>query len=176
MRITARNGQVFPFDQIRHAFLEMLRMQQVAHANGFFHIFIGIDRRDAAAGGAEFLVCQTIFFQDITHLVIWHADGRAVADDQVLRCDLDPLVTQHFDLIEKMFEVDDHARPHHIDGLITQNAGRQQIQDELAFFVDNGMSGVVAALITDDNIIFFAQKVDHAALAFISPVCSYNRS
>ena len=149
-------------------------MQQIAHAKRFFHIFVGIDRRDTASGGTEFFVCQSVLFQNVTHLVIRHADRRAVTDDQMLRRDLNALVAQHFNLVEKMLEVDDHARPHHVDGLVTQNARRQQVQNELALFVDDSMPGVVAALIADDDIIFFAQKVDHAALAFITPVCSYH--
>ena len=35
-----------------------------------------------------------------------------------------------------------------------------QVQDELAFLGDNGMSGVIAALIAGDDISVFSQQID----------------
>ena len=42
--------------------------------------------------------------------------------------------------------------------VVAQNARGQQVQNELALFVDDGVAGVVAALIADDDIVFFAQS------------------
>ena len=44
------------------------------------------------------------------------------------------------------------------------------MQSELAILIDDGVTGVAAALIADDNIIVLGQQVNHAALAFIAPV------
>ena len=51
-----------------------------------------------------------------------------------------------------------------------QDAGGQQVQDELARIGHNGVAGVVAALIAGDDIGVFCQQVDDAALALVSPI------
>ena len=37
--------------------------------------------------------------------------------------------------------------------VVAQDAGGQQVQNELALVVDDGVAGVVAALIADDDVI-----------------------
>ena len=41
-------------------------------------------------------------------------------------------------------------------------------------FVDDGMPGVAAALISDDNIVLLRQQVDHTAFTLVSPVYTDN--
>ena len=50
------------------------------------------------------------------------------------------------------------------------------MQGELTELVDNGVSGVSAALIADYHIIIGADEVDHTALALVAPVDSYDRT
>ena len=66
-----------------------------------------------------------------------------------------------------------HPRPHHIDNLISEDAGRQEIQYELSSFVYYSVACVVSALVAAYHIIILRQKVHHAALSFVSPVYSY---
>ena len=49
------------------------------------------------------------------------------------------------------------------------------MQHELAVFVDDGMSGIAAALEAHDHVEFFGQKVYHPTLAFVSPVDAHDR-
>ena len=69
-----------------------------------------------------------------------------------------------------MLQIDDHAVAHDIDDLGPQDAGRQQVQDEFAQMVHDGMSRVVAALVTDHNVIILGEQVDHTALSLVAPV------
>ena len=71
-----------------------------------------------------------------------------------------------------MVEVDHHARTQHTDNVRVQDAGGQQVQDELALLGHNGMAGIVAALIARNDIGIFGQQVDDAALALIAPIDS----
>ena len=48
------------------------------------------------------------------------------------------------------------------------------MQREFAVFVDDGVTGIAAALITHDQIVIVRQQIDHAALAFITPVDADN--
>ena len=78
------------------------------------------------------------------------------------------------DFMEEMLCVDHHAGTHHVHGFIAQDAGGEQIQNELALVVDDGVSGVIAALIAHDDVVLLAEQVDHAALALVAPVDAYN--
>ena len=106
--------------------------------------------------------------------MVRHADDGLVADLQVLRRDGDAAVAQTPNLVEQVLGVDDHAGTHDVDGLVAQNAGREEIQHELALVVDDGVPGVVAALIAHDNVVFLRQEIDHAALALVAPVDAYD--
>ena len=108
--------------------------------------------------------------------MVGHGDGCAVGDLQVLRGDLNALLAQLIDLAVQMMRVDDHAVAHNADHVRTQDAGGQQIQHELAALVLDRVTGVVAALITCNDVILLADEVDHAALAFIAPVDTRNCS
>ena len=44
-----------------------------------------------------------------------------------------------------MVQVDDHARTQHTGHLRVEDAGGQQVQDELALLRYNGVAGIVAA-------------------------------
>lgn len=44
-----------------------------------------------------------------------------------------------------MVEVDHHARTQYTDNVRVQDAGGQQVQDELALLRYNGVAGIVAA-------------------------------
>ena len=48
------------------------------------------------------------------------------------------------------------------------------MQGELAQIVDNGVTGVAAALIANDYVIIAGEQVYHAAFAFVAPVNSYD--
>ena len=153
-------------------------MQQVAHAQGLFHVLVAVSVSDAALGGAELCagLGQTCFFQTILLHMVGHGDGCAVGDLQVFRGDRNALLAQFIDLAVQMMRVDDHAVAHNAHDVGAQDAGGQQVQHELAALVFNGMACVVAALIPCNDVILLADQVDHAALALIAPVDTRNCS
>ena len=75
-----------------------------------------------------------------------------------------------------MVQVDDHARTQHTGHIRVEDAGGQQVQDELALLCDDGVPGIVAALIAGNDVRMFCQQVDDAALALIAPIDSSNSS
>ncbi len=108
--------------------------------------------------------------------MIGHADRCTVADLKVCGAYRNAALAQTRSLVEQVLKVDDYARSEDVDGIVAQDAGGQQIQDEPALVVDDGVTGIVAALIADDYIVPFRKQIDHAALALIAPVCSYDCS
>ena len=73
-----------------------------------------------------------------------------------------------------MLKVDNHAVAHYGDNFRAEYSGGKQIKDKFAEVVYNRVSGVVAALITNDNVLIFGEKIDHSALTFIAPVYANN--
>ena len=108
--------------------------------------------------------------------MVGHGDGGPVGDLQVIGGDGNALLPQIVDLAVQMVRVDDHTVAHHTDNVGAQDAGGQQVQHELAALVLDRVTGVVAALITCNDVILLADEVDHAALAFIAPVDTRNCS
>jgi hypothetical protein len=151
-----------------------VQMEQVAQTQGLFAVFVAVGIGDAAAGGAErtALLGQTVLFQTILHLVPRHGDGGLVREFQVLRADGDAARLDGVHLPGQMVQVDDHARTQHTGHLRVEDAGGQQVQDELALLCDDGVPGIVAALIAGNDVRMFCQQVDDAALALIAPIDS----
>jgi len=56
-----------------------------------------------------------------------------------------------------------------------EDAGRHEVERELAVLVDDGMARVVAALEPDHQIGLERQQVDHPALTFIAPLRAHHR-
>ena len=151
-------------------------MKQFPHAECLLHVFVGIYRRNPAAGGSEFLVRKTLLFQAVHKHMIRHGDDRPVTDLQILRRDRNPLCAQFVRLLRKMFDVDDHPVAEHVDNTLAQNARRKKIENKFPPLVDDGMPRIVPALIAADDVVVFGQKIDHSALAFVTPVDPTDRS
>ena len=153
-------------------------MDEVAHAQGLFHVLVAVAVGDAALGGAELGtgLGQALLLQTVLCHMEGHGDGRAVGNLQILGADLNTLLGQGGDLLLEVLGVDDHAAAHNADNVGAQNAGGNQVQDEFAALVLDGVAGIVAALIARNNVIVLAEQVDHAALALVAPVDAGNGS
>ena len=153
-------------------------MEQVAHAQGLLHVLVTVSVGDAALGGAELCagLGQAGLFQAVLIHMVGHGDGGPVGDLQVIGGDGNALLPQLVDLAVQMVRVDDHTVAHHADNVGAQDAGRQQVQHELAALVLHGVACVVAALIPCNDVILLADQIDHAALALIAPVDTRNCS
>ena len=147
-------------------------MEQVPHAQGLFHVLVAVDVGNAPLGGTELRagLGQACFFQAVLQDVVGHGDGGTVRDLEVGRADLDALLAQVGDLAVQMVGIDDHAVAHDADDVGPQDARGQQVQNELAPLVLDGVAGVVAALVAHHDVIILAEQIDHAALALVAPV------
>ena len=172
--VHAGYGQVLPIEQIGKMLAQRVGIEQLAGQHGLFGVLVGIERRDALLGGAEFLVGQTLFLQLVLQAMPGEQQGGAVADHEIVRRERDALAHHilHFDA--EVFGVKRHAVAQHIDHIRPEDAGWEQMQGELPVLVDDRMPRVAAALIAHDDVVFLRQQIDHAALAFIAPVDAYN--
>ena len=154
--------------------LERLGVLEIAHLQRLLHIFVAIDRRNAALGGAVAVAAKALLLQRVLHRMEGQHHDGAVGDLEVVGRDLHAGGTHAIHLAADVLQVDHGARAQQIDLFRTEDAGGQQVQLELAVFVDDGMAGVVAALIADDHVVALGEVIDHAALALVSPVNADN--
>ena len=74
--VHALYGEIFVGHDIRQARFCRLRVEQIAHAQGLFHIFVAVNGCDAAACGAVFRIRKTVLLVAVQQLVVRHADDR----------------------------------------------------------------------------------------------------
>ena len=153
---------------------ERFRAQKIAHLQGLLHIFVAIDRRNAALGGAVAVAAQSLLLQRVLHRMEGQHHDGAVGDLEVVGRDLYPGGAHAIHLAADVLEIDHSARAQQVDLFRAEDARGQQVQLELAIFVDDGMAGVVAALIADDHVVALGEVIDHAALALVAPVDADN--
>src|SRR5262245_59268096 len=98
----------------------------------------------------------------------------AIADEQVAMIDLDALRAQPVDLVEQRLRRDHHAVADDAGLAGMGDARRDQVEHEFmidsAASNDDGMAGVVAALIASDDVEMGSERIDDLALAFVSPL------
>ena len=174
MTVALFNREVFPFDYCGKALFCVVHMEQISHTERFFHIFIGIDGRNTAPCRAEFRIAQPVLFETVKELVIRHTNRCPITNFKMFRCNFDSRVAQALHLSEEMFNINNHSRSHNVYRFVTENTGGKKIENEFSLLVYNGVSCVIAALITRNDIILFAEKVNHSALSFVAPVDSNN--
>ena len=156
--------------------LELPGIPQLAGLNGLFLILIGIERRDALLGGAVLLVLQPCFLQGVQLTVPRQQQRRPVADHQVFRRNGHAGGLQRADLLHQVLAVQRHAVAQHVHHAAAENTGGQQMQGEFAHLIDDGVSGVAAALIPYHYVEPLRQVIHHAALALVTPVDAYDRT
>ena len=164
------NKQIFPFHNTAQPFFHRFRIEQVAHADSLFQIFIPINRSDAPTGGTVLGVAQAVFLQPVLLHMVGQADDSTVADFQVIRRDADARLAQPVDFTAQMLQINNHAGTHDVDDIRTEDAGGKQVQNKLAQMVLNRMAGVIAALVTGDDIVIFREEIHHTAFALVPPV------
>ena len=88
----------------------------------------------------------------------------------LMPCDL-----QIVKFFEQHCRVDHHAVADDIHGAGVEDARWHDMQLERTALVDDGVAGVVAATIADDQARTLGQQIDDMALAFVTPLGADNR-
>lgn len=150
----------------------LVQVEQIAQAQRLFAVLIAVSVGNAPPGGAKgrALFGQAVLLQAILYAMPRHRDGSLVGKFQVFRADGNAAFLNGSDLFGQMVQINNHTCAQHAHHIGVQNARRQQVQHELTLIGHHGVPGVVAALITCDNVCVFCQQVDDAAFAFIAPV------
>jgi hypothetical protein len=101
-------------------------------------------------------------------------DNLAAVGNQQVRC-RDPASQDMVDFLEQGRDIQGHTIADDIRDMTVKDARRQLVQGKFAVVVDDGVAGIGAALVTNDNIGLAGKHVGNLAFSFIAPVTAYNR-
>ena len=147
---------------------EDLLVHEVLDADALAGHLVLVARADAALGGADLMIAQALLIGAVEILVVRHDDMRVAADLEVLAGNALGLEHGHF--LDQHAGVDHHAVADDGNGVLVHDAGGHQVKRQLLVAVDNGMACVVAALITDDVIVFASNEIGDLAFTFVAPL------
>ena len=85
-----------------------------------------------------------------------------------------PFASSAGNFVEQRGQIDHHAVAD--DGLHAgaQNAAGDQLEDELLLADEDGVAGVVAALVARDDVEALRQKIDHFPFTLVTPLRTKN--
>ena len=129
---------------------------------------VRVRRPDPHPGGAEHLAAPLPLVETIERDVPRQEEMRAVGHAEVRRRDAASL--ELLELLAEEREVDDGPRTEHAERARIEDAARHEVELEGAVLVDDGVSGVVAALEPDDQVRLLRQEVRDLAFAFVAPL------
>ena len=125
-----------------------------------------------AGKSAEGFAAEALLLVLIEQNMVRHDDLHPVGNQDLrLR---NACLLHSLQLLDKGRDGKGHAVSDDTGGVLIENTAGQQVKRKTAIVVDDGMTGVGAALITDDNVGSLGQKVSDLTLSFISPVCTYD--
>ncbi len=150
-------------------FLESSRVHEVNHAQADTCRLVAVGRADAALGRADFIFALEHFPLRVQFAVIRQDEVRRLAHDEVV-ADFHAELAQAGDFLDEADGVNDHAVADDAQFVFAQNAGRHEVQDVFLFADENGMAGVVATGVADDDVRILRQHVNDFAFAFVAPL------
>src|SRR6185437_9710214 len=152
---------------------QFVRIHQVSHANRATGDLVLVGRADAAAGGTDGLATGGDLARLVHGNVVRHDQWRGRADLDP-RTHLDAIAFQLADLLDQRLRRQHHAVADQAQGVVAQDARRDQVQHGLLALDHQRMAGVVAALETHHRADPLGQQVDDLALAFVAPLRTQN--
>ena len=125
---------------------------------------------DPLARRAQLAAAALALVEAVERDVPGHEELRTIGEPQIRRRDAARL--EHPDLVAEDREVDDHAGAEDAHRVRVEDARRDEMELECSELVHDGMAGVVAALVADDQIRLLREEVRDLALAFVAPLRS----
>ncbi len=148
---------------------EQLGVEHVGDPDAHAGDLVLVARPDAAAGGADLLAAHVALGDLVDGHVVRHQQVRVGGDQQLGR--VDAAVFEAFQLVEQHAGVDHHAVADDVGDAGRQHPRRDEMQREvLAGGQDDGVPGVVAALVADHPLDAAAEQVSGLTLALVTPL------
>ena len=148
---------------------QRLHIEQVCGTNAGARCLVGVCRPYALARGADGAVSPRLLGKHIKNNMVRHYDVRAVTDHKPA-VNIDTPLTETVYLVEQHIRINDYSVANDIDCLGPEYATRDQMEAKLTILVDHGMSGVISAGKSRDNVGVTRQHIDYLTFSFVSPL------
>ena len=161
-----------PPRRLIESLLQELGLEQIAGTDPGARGLLSVHGPDAATGRAVRLRPARDLNGLVDFDVKWEDKMRPIGDAQAggrNACRL-----QHIQLLEQGGRIDDHTRADDAVDLRVADSGGDLVQTQRPSFTDDGVPGVVAAVVTNDQVGSGRQGVDHLALALVAPVAAHD--
>lgn len=167
--IQAFQDDVFLGDVRPEPIPEDYRIQKIRHPYPGPGHLVGIAGADAASGGTDFPLRPPRLGAGLDRLVIGHDDVGPVGKQKVPPHS-DAAPAQVADFRNQGERVHDDTVADDVHRAAVENPRREKVEDELPVPGDNGVPGIGAALVADDNVGPSGEKVHDAGLPLIPPL------
>jgi hypothetical protein len=148
---------------------EGLLVDQIDNPDAAAGDLVLVTGTDAARGGAD---GHTVLagFGDFLDDAVEREDHLGAVADGELPAHVDAFRFEGFDLGDQRRRVDDHSVADDRLHAGPQDAGGNQLQNELVAADAHGVAGVMAALKARHHVEAFAEQVDDFAFSFVAPL------
>ena len=147
---------------------EDLRIEQVLHAQTHPRRLVRIGRADSPLRRAQPGLAQVALGDPVELLVVRHDQVGVAAHPQAAA--VDATRGQHVDLVEQHRRVDHDAVADDRRDERVEDTARDELEGERLTVDDDGVPGVVAALVADDHRHLLGQEVGELTLALVAPL------
>src|SRR3989440_2322774 len=151
--------------------LQEARLQQITGAEADAPDFVGIGGPDATPGRAQAIIAALLLLQLVEDRVPRHDQVGAVGDDKPV--DADAARADLLHLFEQHSRIEHHAVADDAGRVGIENSGGNQVKPKFLAGIDDGVTGIVAALGADDHAGVLREEVDDLALPLVAPLASY---
>ncbi len=163
--------EVVEFHVLAQALGEVLRIEQVLHAQRAAGNLVFVGRADATAGGAD-LGGATARFAGLVDGYVVRQDQRGGFGDAQAVLHLQAGGLEFLDLTEERLGRQHNAVADIADGALAHDPRRDQSQDGLLAADDERVAGVVAALEPHHAFCMIGKPIDDFPFAFVTPLGS----
>ncbi len=153
---------------MRDALAEPTLIAHLVDLDAVTRDLVGVGRADALARGAELLPATLALVEAVDRDMPRHQEMRPVRDTEVVGADAAALEVR--ELLAQDLEIHDGARSDDAECVRIEDARGHEMELERAVLVDDGVTGVVAALKADDHVRLLRQEVRDLALALVTPL------
>ena len=152
----------------RTARRERIEIEHLAGADADPPGLVGVRRTDPLEGGADLVVAAHRLGDRVVGLVPREDEVGVARHLEVAARDAPRL--EHVDLVEQRRQIDDHTVGDHRDHVVVQHAARHELERVPLVADDDGVPGVVPALVAHHVRVLLGEQVDDLRLALVTPL------
>ena len=161
---------VFLLQRVAQPRSEIVRIEQVAHADARPFVLVGIRWAYSLLGRPDKLASFHGFHRPVEHRMVRHHDRSPVGNVEIILPDTARL--QRLQLADDAHRVHHHAVGHHILDVRIEYTRRYALQGEPLPVERNGVTGIVSALITHHHIGVPGIIIGYLSFSLVPPLGS----